>query len=252
VSGLYPEESQKLDVVGHLEELRRRILISLAFLAAFTCIFFFRGNELMAVVKYPLRSWGTRLVFIGPAEPFMAYVKIALLAGFFLSFPFILYQAWMFFAPALPVKSRRNMMIWIGLALALFITGVVFSYSLALPAALDFLIGFGKKIAVPNITIDQYVSFFTAFMLIGGFIFEIPLVIGLLTDIGVIQSALLKKKRHMALVIILVVAAVITPTQDVFNMMVFAIPMYLLYESGIFLAGIIEERKKDLAPKSVA
>jgi sec-independent protein translocase protein TatC len=155
VSELYPEESQKLDVVGHLEELRRRLLICLAVLVTLTCVFFFRGDELIAVVKYPLRNWVSQLVFIGPAEPFIAYVKIALLSGFFLSFPVILYQTWMFFAPALPVKSRRNMTIWIGLALVLFLSGVLFSYFFALPAALNFLISFGKKIAVPNITLEQ-------------------------------------------------------------------------------------------------
>ncbi|MFA6600195.1 MAG: twin-arginine translocase subunit TatC [Candidatus Omnitrophota bacterium] len=244
MSELYPEESQRRDVMGHLEELRRRILICLAGLTVLTVFFFTQEEALLGFVKSPLRGWGTHLIFIGPAEPFIAYVKIALLAGFAAAFPLILHQAWAFFSPALPRATRRHAWLWLALALALFALGAAFSYVVALPTALDFLIGFGKKIAVPNLTMDQYVSFFTAFMLAGGLIFEIPLAAGFLTDIGLIRSSFLKKKRPVALVVILIAAAILTPTQDIFNMMLFAAPMELLYECGILLSAAIEKRKK--------
>jgi sec-independent protein translocase protein TatC len=249
MTGFYPEESRRLDVIGHLEELRRRLLICLLALALFGGIFFFLGDSLLVLVRRPIRGWVDTLVFIGPAEAFVAYVKIALLAGLIAAFPVILAQLWCFLAPALSPKMRHRLSVWIGASLALFVAGVLFSYFAALPSALGFLVGFGKKIAHPQITIDQYVSFFTAFMLIGGFMFEIPVVIGMLADLGWVKSDFLKSKRAVAFVIVLIVAAVVTPTQDIFNMLLFAVPMAALYEFGILIAVFTEKSKSQVHSK---
>jgi sec-independent protein translocase protein TatC len=249
MSGFYPEESRRLDVIGHLEELRRRLLICLSALAVFGAIFFFFGDCLLGLVLRPIRGWVDALVFIGPAEAFVAYVKIAVLAGLIAAFPVILSQLWCFLAPALSPKMRNRLCLWIGASFALFAAGVLFSYFAALPAALGFLVGFGRKIAHPQITIDHYVSFFTAFMLTGGFMFEIPLVIGMLADLGWVKAGFLKSKRSVALIVILIVAAIVTPTQDIFNMLLFAVPMYALYECGILIAVSMEKSRTQASAK---
>jgi sec-independent protein translocase protein TatC len=155
----------------------------------------------------------------------------------------MLYHTWAFLSPALPVDVRRRVTLWLSLALVLFFGGITFSYFLAIPAALKFLIGFSSRVAVAKITLGKYISFFGALILIGGIVFEIPIVIGLLTDAGLLKTRTLRRKRHYAILAIMIFAAVITPTQDILNMLLFALPMMLLYEAGIFIALLIERRK---------
>lgn len=242
---LYPPESQKMDVIAHLEELRKRILTSLLFLVIAGIFAFSQGESLMRIIKKPAEGLIERLIFITPSEGFVSYVKVSLLAGLILSFPAILYQAWAFLAPAVDKRKRPHIVFWIVLAFAGFLAGIIFSYWVAIPAALRFLIHFGEGIAVPAITLSKYVSFFGAFTLIGGLVFEIPIIIGLLTDIGIVRSKVLCQHRRYAILLIFVAAAIITPTQDIINMLVFAVPMMALFEAGILIAKVIERRNKE-------
>ena len=237
---MYPPEAQKLNVVEHLEELRRRILISLAVLVCVSGCLFVNGKQIMLAVKNPLDILHLHLIFITPTEVFTAYLRVSFLFGFILSFPFLLYQVWAFLAPAISRTHRKNIILWMVLAIICFVIGILFSYYIALPVALKFLIHFGQALATPQITVAKYVSFFSALILLGGLVFEIPVFLGLLTDLGLIKSKMLKEKRQYALLIILIVAAVITPTQDIINMGMFALPMILLYEIGILISQFVE------------
>ncbi|MEA3489160.1 MAG: twin-arginine translocase subunit TatC [Candidatus Omnitrophota bacterium] len=243
MSSLYPEETKKLDVITHLEELRRRILYCLLVLVIAAVAAFVKGDVIMSFVRGPIRGLVDELIFISPTEAFVAYIKVALLTGFVICFPFIIYQAWAFLSPALPRDTGKRIVLWLSAALVLFFTGIAFSYFVAIPAALDFLIGFSSGIAVPKITLGKYVSFFGALFLVGGIIFEIPVVMGLLADAGLLETRILRKKRHYAILAIMIFAAVITPTQDILNMLIFALPMILLYEIGIIIARFVERRK---------
>ncbi|MFC1548642.1 twin-arginine translocase subunit TatC [Candidatus Omnitrophota bacterium] len=243
MSPIYPEEHKKLDVISHLEELRRRILICLMFLLAASVVAFWKGDSLMGLVGRPVAGLVDDLIFISPTEAFVAYIKVALLSGFIVCFPVILYNLWAFIAPALKKDMRGRIFVWLSFALVLFFAGVAFSYFLAIPAALKFLIGFSKGVAVARITLGKYISFFGALMLIGGITFEIPIIIALLTDAGILNTEMLRKKRHFAVIVILILAAVITPTQDILNMLIFAVPMMVLYEIGVIIASFIERRK---------
>jgi sec-independent protein translocase protein TatC len=234
--------SSRMGIIGHLEELRKRVLVCLFFLAAASAVFFFAGEGVLAIVTAPVASVTGPLIFIGPAEAFVAYVRMAVTGGVLVSVPLILVQMWFFLSPALPPGMRLRFAGWLGAAAVLFACGILFVYFMALPATLNFLIGFGRRIADPLISLDQYVSFFCALIVIGGLVFEIPVVMVLLADVGLVKPAFLEKKRPHALVLILTVAAMITPTQDVFNMLVFAAPMYLLFEAGLFFSKIITRR----------
>ena len=244
----YPPESQKMNIIAHLEEMRRRILIVLAVLALTSGLAFCQAETLVKLAYRPLEGIIDKLIFIAPTEVFAAYLKMAVLFGFFMTFPVLLYEAWAFLTPALAVAVRHRALGWIIFALVCFWGGLAFAYYLALPAALKFLLGFAAGVAVPQITIGRYISFFVVFVLISGLIFEIPVIIALLADVGIVTAGFLRKERKMAAVVILIVAALITPTQDIFNMMVFAVPMMLLYELGIMLAWSLEHHREKKNP----
>ncbi|MBF0215707.1 MAG: twin-arginine translocase subunit TatC [Candidatus Omnitrophica bacterium] len=244
MDGLYPDEGKRLDVIGHLEEIRKRILISLIFISVSTIAAFYFGGMLFEIVKLPVKDYVKDFVFISPTEAFTAYFKLSLLAGFSLSFPVILYQVWAFIAPAFSGKMKMRLGLWLMLSFLLFMAGILFAYFLAVPAALRFLLSFGSEISVPMISIGKYISFFGAMILIGGIVFEIPIVISIVVDMGFIDTKTLRSKRALAFIMILALAAAITPTQDIMNMMIFAVPMYLLYEIGILLGVLIEIRRK--------
>jgi len=237
------EEPRKLDFISHLEELRKRILIILVFFALTAVFAFYKGDYFFSLFVRPLRATTSRLIFISPTEAFTAYLKIAFLVSFVVTFPVILYQAWGFLHPAFPKDVRNRVALWLFLSLALFAGGVSFSYFIAIPAALKFLIDFGTGIAEATISVGRYISFFGALVLVGGTVFEIPVVIGLLADTGLMKSETLKRKRPQMVIAIMILAAVITPTQDIINMLMFALPMVLLYEVGVVVALGIEKRK---------
>ncbi|MFP4472990.1 MAG: twin-arginine translocase subunit TatC [Candidatus Omnitrophota bacterium] len=240
----HPEDADHLSVVGHLAELRKRILLYLSTLAVFVVLAFSRGHDLIRIARRPAQGLIEQLIFISPGEAFSAYIKTAVLSGFILSFPFMLYHLWAFVSPAVEREKHKTVILWISMALVFFVGGLLFSYYVALPAALKFLIGFGENIAAANITVNKYISFFGMLMMAGGAVFEIPIIIGLLADIGLVTPAVLKKNRRFAILIILIVAAVITPTQDVINLLIFSLPMMLLYELGIVIASCLEKRRR--------
>ncbi|HOY10252.1 MAG TPA: twin-arginine translocase subunit TatC [Candidatus Omnitrophota bacterium] len=244
MNDLYPPESQHLDIIGHLEELRRRILVCLACLVLISAALFARGRALIQWVKQPVEGLVEDLIFITPTEVFVSYLKVVLLFAFVLSFPVILYETWAFLAPAASKGFRKRAVLWLTLVMAFFLLGIWFAYTMALPAALRFLFAFGRDIATPQITLARYISFFVAFMMIGGVVFETPVLIGLFTDMGFLNARMLARKRKYAFLFILVFSAVITPTQDIFNMLVFAVPMALFFEVGIVLSRLIEKVKQ--------
>jgi len=244
MNALYPPESQRLDLVGHLAELRRRILICLGFLAVTSVVLFSQGRALLALLQGAAHGAVQDFIFITPTEAFTTYLKVVVVAAFIVCFPVLLYEFWAFIAPALVGTSRRAVFIWFALAVICFLGGVVFAYAVLLPTALDFLLNFAKGIARPAIAISHYVSFAVALILIGGCVFEIPVVLGILTEARILRSRDLRSGRRYAIFIIFFVAAVVTPTQDAFNLILFAVPMVVLYEVGILLSAGVERRRR--------
>ncbi len=238
----HSDDSSEMPIWEHLEEFRRRMLISLGIMAIFMACLWSQGQNLMKLVRAPLDRYAGHLIYIDPAEAFNAYLKVVVVTAFLMAFPFLLYQVWAFLAPAFPKTSRRRILIWLSAIFLFFIAGILFAYEVMIPAALGFLLNFGSNMASAMITLERYLGFFVVLILAGGFVFEIPLAIAFLADLGLIQAKLLRKQRPAAIVLILIVAAVITPTQDAFNMLLLAVPIFLLYESGIALAAILEKK----------
>ena len=167
--------AREMTLVGHLGELRRRIVVSVIAVVAGTLAAYFYIDELMRFVTAP----AGKLYFMSPAEGFFAYLKLAVFAGFMLALPVVLWEAWAFVAPALTSGEKKWAIVMVPGATVLFFTGVAFAYLLVWPAAVKFFLGFGSESLQPMLSLGQYLSFLLSFILPFGIIFDLPLVLGL-------------------------------------------------------------------------
>lgn len=231
---------RKLTLVGHLSELRKRIIVSLLAIGIATIVSFPFASKALAILKLPAASLIGKLVFFSPPEAFLIYMRIAVTCGLVFSMPVILYQIWAFVRPALKERFRRQGAGFILFCLASFIAGCLFSYFVLLPPTLKFLLGFATEDLGPVISASKYISFVIGLILGCGLVFQMPVLSLILTKVEILNSGILRKKYKYAVLVIFVAAAIITPTADAFNMLVLAAPMLVLYEISIwvsFLAG---------------
>jgi sec-independent protein translocase protein TatC len=237
----------RMSFLEHLEELRSRILKALAGVGVAFALSLIFANDLWVAVSDPavsaLRTLGfqDKLVFITPMEAFMIlWVKLPMLAAVFLSSPWILYQVWAFIAPGLYKRERRWATPFIICSAGLFITGGLFGYFVAFRYGLTFLLGIGKNINVqPMVSVTEYFNLFVNVMLGIGLTFELPILIFFLMLLRITTPGFLLRNSRYAILAIVVLAAVITPTPDVFNLMLFAVPMSLLFFVGIFAGYLL-------------
>jgi sec-independent protein translocase protein TatC len=195
------------------------------------------------LLKYLIKPYGTQLQILGPTESIVIYFRVALLAGAIFAIPYITFQLFMFIAPGLTRKEKR----WIYLALpattALFLTGVAFAWFIMVPAALGFLQNFESDIFRPEWTAERYIAFLTSLLFWIGVSFELPVVVFVLARLGIMGPQPLMHNWRLAVVIITIVAAVITPTVDPFNMLLVTAPLLALYVISIGLAAIAYPRR---------
>lgn len=223
-----------MTIVEHLEELRTRLLISLAaFVAAMLLSFLF----VEPILQLLIRPVG-RVVFLAPTEAFFVRLKVAALSGAFLSLPVVLFQVWRFVGVGLTQTERRSTLSLLPFSLMLFTGGAAFAFFAILPVGVRFLLGYQTESLVPMISVGAYTSFATAFVLAFGLVFQLPIVILFLARIGVVTPSSLAAGRRYALLGIVVLSAVLTPGGDVFSQALMAVPTYLLYEASIWIARI--------------
>jgi sec-independent protein translocase protein TatC len=248
-----PEEEEedgmlRMSFLGHLEELRRRIFMMLIGVAvAFTLSLTF-CNPLWKAVAAPatdaLTSLGIHppnLVAITPMEQFnIIWFKLPTLVAIFLSSPWIVYQVWAFISPGLYKKERRFAAPFILFSAGLFILGGCFAYFVAFRFGITFLLGVGRDVGVtPMVSMSEYFDLFVNVMLGIGLVFELPVIIFFLTLIRVVSPKFLIAHSRYAILGIVIVAAVVTPTPDIFNLLLFAVPMCMLFYVGIFASYIL-------------
>ncbi|HVS63383.1 MAG TPA: twin-arginine translocase subunit TatC [Thermoanaerobaculia bacterium] len=250
LAGDEPEELQRMTLLEHLEELRSRILRSLAALLVGFGVCFAFAKPIYNVLAQPVVPYieGGKLSFLRVTDPFIVYVKVALLAGVFLMSPFILYQVWKFVSPGLYSREKRYAMPFVFFGSSFFLAGGLFGYFVAVPFAVRFLILEMGENFEPVITVDFWLNFLINVLLGLGLMFELPIMIFMLAMLGVVTPRFLLKHFRWAVLIIFVVAAVITPTPDVVNLCVVAIPTILLYLLGVAGAALaIRLRRKRAA-----
>ncbi|MEK7286907.1 MAG: Stp1/IreP family PP2C-type Ser/Thr phosphatase [Nitrospirota bacterium] len=226
----------EMPVWDHLKALRGAFMRSGITLLSFFVVAFFFSDRLMAWLKRPLSlaNGHQNLVFLSPAEVFLSDIKIAIFAGLAFSVPVIIYEIWRFIAPGLFQKERRLLYPFLILGSLSFYLGVAFCYFLALPFALQFLVSYGQqKGIIPAISLALYVDFNLKFLFAFGLIFELPVVMAILSRTGVLTVPFLVHHRKYAIVAAFLIAAVLTPTPDLFNQFLMAIPLIILYEIGI-------------------
>nr|WP_290668502.1 twin-arginine translocase subunit TatC [Ardenticatena sp.] len=228
---VYDGEAKPL--VEHLRELRTRLFRAVAFLLLTTMVSVFAADRFLQILTKPLLLPPQA---IRPTETIIVYFKVALIMGLAIAMPEILYEIIAFVTPGLTRKEKRYLFFFLPAAALLFIAGVAFGAFVALPAALGFLQQFGKSFAEIQWTLDSYISFVTTFLLWLGLGFQTPLVIFTLAKLNIVQYETLKKNIRWAVLIAAILAAMITPTPDPFNMMIVAVPLFFLYVFGVFLA----------------
>ncbi|MBI5463621.1 MAG: twin-arginine translocase subunit TatC [Ignavibacteriales bacterium] len=228
----------------HLEELRWQIVKSLLamIVAIGVCVYFadFIVNDLLLK---PLKTVGLKVQVLSPYGIVMMYMETVLIGGLILGMPAILYFIWQFIAPGLLPKERRYVSRIVGFTSLCFFAGVAFGYYVLLPAALSFFAGFGTRTIDLNIAIDQYISFVLALLLGSGLVFELPMISYFLTKLGLVTPAFLRKYRRHAIVVILIIAAVVTPTPDMVTQVLMALPMFVLYEVSILVSYFSQKKK---------
>jgi len=233
----------KLTITGHLEELRRRLGISLAALLIAVAISFARVERIIRWLQRPIQPMLPRFAFFSPTEPLIAYIKVALLAGMILAMPVILWQVWGFVRPGLTKRERAYGVTFIGWSSVQFVAGVAFAYFFLLPASLRFLLGIGSGVLEPMISLDRYVAFSTTLIFWCGLVFELPVILFVLALVGVVTPEWLRQQRAYAILVLAIVAAVVTPTTDPVNMILLMIPMVFLYELSIWITHVAIRRR---------
>lgn len=231
-------ESDQGAVMGfldHLNELRIRLTRALIGLTVTTGLSLIFADRLLAYLTLP---YGDRLQTLGPTEGVVIYFRVALLSGGILAIPYITWQMWMFIAPGLTRKERRWILLSLPATTLLFLIGVAFAWFILMPAALGFLSDFQSNIFQAGWTADQYVAFVTSLLFWIGASFETPLIFFILARMGLVGPRALRRNWRLAVIGAAVIAALITPTIDPFNMLLVMGPLLTLYALSIILSGI--------------
>ncbi len=238
------ETPVEMTVVGHLEELRRRLIYIIIAVVLGSIISFIFIKKIIFFLREPISGLNLKLYYFKPYEKLTTYFKIALFSSLVGLMPFVVYQISAFIIPALYKKERRIFYISIFFIVILFCTGAYFCYKIIAPISFKFFVDFMSGDGViPLWGIKDYFSLLSLLVFFTGIIFQLPLIMMLLARIGIVSGKMLAKFRKHALLLIFIVAAIVTPP-DVISQLFLGIPTYLLYELSIHLARIAGKRRK--------
>jgi sec-independent protein translocase protein TatC len=266
----------EMSFLEHLEELRSRILYCLYSLVPAVCISFYFADPIVRLITQHARTIPqfsqinlpfkigfspvtgpvfiyeqpvseSILVGLSPTEPVVVYMKVALVASLFFVLPFIMYQVWKFIEPGLKSTEKKFLIPFVVSSWFSFILGALFAYTVMLEIAVPFLAGFGEGVARNTWSLNSYVSFTLTMVLVFGIVFELPVVMGLLSMLGVVTPEFLVKYRRYSILLIFIVAAILTPPDPVTQTLL-AVPLMLLYEVSIWVARFTRRKPTALVP----
>ena len=239
-------KDKKTTVLEHLRELRKRLLRSAIAVVITSSVAFVFIDELFELLKRPALNLDPVpvFIFIEMTEGFVTYMRVALVAGIGAAMPFIMYQLLMFLIPALTNRERKAVYTLLPVITIMFAGGVAFAFFYLLPPATQFLLSVGTDVAEIQPRLSNYVNFVTRLLLAIGIVFELPVVTTFLARIGVISSKWLADRRKLMIVFSFILAAFITPTPDAVNQSIVAGTLIILYEISIWLARLVQKRRK--------
>lgn len=239
-----PQEEEGMSLMEHLVELRIRLARAGLGVMVGMAVGAFLVMGPPDLLSWMIRNLGVETTqAVGVAEAFTTYMTVALAIGVILAMPVLVYQLIAFIVPALLPHEKRYVFIALPFVTACFLGGVVFGWTITVPAALKFLLSFGNpELIKTEPQISDLISVVTRFLLVNGVVFEMPVIIYVLSALGVVSPQRLAGWRRYAIVIIVIAAAILTPTGDPINLALLAIPMYVLFELGIVLARLAPKR----------
>ena len=234
---------QETNFFEDLEELRRRLIVSLLSVILLGVASFFFSDFLIAIITAPIKTSIQVLYFHSPYEAFMVKLNISLVSGIVLSVPVIFTQLWRFVSPGLYTKEQRTILPLIFVSTILFVLGALFAYFLVIPFAFKFFMDFQTLTLVPLISIGSYISLFLSLILVFGLVFDLPVVLLGLISLGVVQTSFLSHQRKIVIVLIFIVAAILTPTVDILTQCLLALALWLLFEVSVWIGKALEKRR---------
>ncbi len=235
--GSFFEDEKEMSLTEHLEEMRYRILVSLAAWVAGSVAVYNFAPKLLAFTRPLLGK--AKLIFTSPMEGFMTYLKVALIGGLFVAGPVLVYQILMFVLPGLKPSEKKWMLALLPFSVLLFFAGAAFSYFAVLPVTLQFFLSFATEDLEATIKLDDYLSFLINMIGLCGLTFQLPLVMLFGALLGIVKSRFLRSQRRVAYFVGFLLAAVATPTPDMVTMTIVALPILVLFEISIILLRII-------------
>ena len=245
----------ELSLRKHLEELRKRLLVSVVVTVITTAVAFVFYKQIIRLLLRPAdleaaADGGPGLVFIEVTEMVAVTMKVSLVSGLVLAFPIVLYQVIMFVAPGLTSREKRYLFAFMPAVVLAFAAGVSFGYFILIPPAISFLVGWGSDIATPMIRIGNYVNVMVMLLFWMGVVFETPIVMFLLAKLGIVSWRGFARWRKYWVVVAFILGALITPTFDPMNQSLVAVPLIVLYELGIWLARLAARPGRSMFPKA--
>jgi sec-independent protein translocase protein TatC len=242
-----PEGEVRASFFDHLTELRIRLVRALLGVAVGVAVAGWFADYIFRFIMRPvlasLPEGQQALNYTSYLEPFLVYLKVALYGGTFLAAPWVLFQLWLFIAPGLYKREKKLVIPFVASGTVLFYCGVAFTYFAVMPYAFPALAAIAGPDMKPLLTMREQLTLVLAMMLGFGIVFEIPVIIAFLAMIGLVTPEFLSKYRRHAIIVNVILAAIITPTGDPFNLAIMAVPMIVFYEVGILVARVVGKKK---------
>lgn len=243
---------RKQSLIAHLTDLRTCLIRSFLSLAVGTLLCLYFSKEIFHFLQKPLLNTmptNTGFIATSPLEALVTYLQVSFLAGLFLSAPLILYQIWLFVAPALYVNEKKIALLFVSLTTSFFVGGAFFGYFVIFPIGFKFFVATLEGTGIQFLPqMQDYLGFISKMLLTFGLVFELPLILVLLARLGIIQLQMLTKARRYVLVAIFLIAGILTPGPDILSQFLLAIPLLLLYEFSILTIWILEKKSPSHKP----
>jgi sec-independent protein translocase protein TatC len=239
--GIEPEK--EMTFLEHLEELRWRIIYSIIGIVVGTIIAWIFIDFLVDVVLLkPAKDSGAILQNLRPFGQLFLYMQIAIMVGMIISIPNLFFQFWQFISPALRRKEKKYIFWIVVFSSVCFLAGIAFAYFAMLPLTLKFAAEFGSESIKNEFAIDEYMSIIISVMLAAGLVFELPMISFFLSKLGILKPSIMRKYRRHSIVVIMILAAFLTPGADPVSQLVLAVPLVVLYEISIFISKISQKK----------
>lgn len=245
--------NDKMPFTQHLEELRRRLIISIAAVGVGFLISYAFKEKIFTILMKPWiqalpAGQEAKLIYTAPHEAFFTYLKVSFISGVGIAVPVIMFQLWRFIAPGLYENEKRYLIPIVFFSSIFFLGGALFGYFFVFPVGFQFFTSFANEYITPMVSTQEFLKFSMRLLLAFGFVFELPIFAFFLGKLGLISAQFLRRQRRVAIVVIFIVAAMLTPGPDVFSQLLMAGPLLILYEASVWIVHFFGRKEAASEP----